>query len=175
MDRNPGAPPLYAQLEQILKQQIECGTYKKGDFLPTEKELMEKYELSRVTVRQAMTNLVQSGYARARRGIGTDVVYEKVADGRCHQFHGRNEKASYRNADNILQDGTDQSRGNGSKKSADSIDGAMLLPETCEECCGKTHGLYHYVSEKNLRTANRAGAIHGIAVSVSAGGTWNLY
>ena len=71
MDRNPGAPPLYAQLEQILKQQIECGTYKKGDFLPTEKELMEKYELSRVTVRQAMTNLVQSGYARARRGIGT--------------------------------------------------------------------------------------------------------
>ena len=139
MDRNPGAPPLYAQLEQILKQQIECGTYKKGDFLPTEKELMEKYELSRVTVRQAMTNLVQSGYARA------------------------------------LQDGTDQSRGNGSKKSADSIDGAMLLPETCEECCGKTHGLYHYVSEKNLRTANRAGAIHGIAVSVSAGGTWNLY
>ena len=171
MDRNPGAPPLYAQLEQILKQQIECGTYKKGDFLPTEKELMEKYELSRVTVRQAMTNLVQSGYARARRGIGTDVVYEKVED----QFHGRNEKASYRNADNILQDGTDQSRGNGSKKSADSIDGAMLLPETCEECCGKTHGLYHYVSEKNLRTANRAGAIHGIAVSVSAGGTWNLY
>ena len=69
MDRNPGAPPLYAQLEQILKQQIECGTYKKGDFLPTEKELMEKYELSRVTVRQAMANLVQSGYARARRGI----------------------------------------------------------------------------------------------------------
>ena len=58
MDRNPGAPPLYAQLEQILKQQIECGTYKKGDFLPTEKELMEKYELSRVTVRQAMANLV---------------------------------------------------------------------------------------------------------------------
>ena len=27
MDRNPGAPPLYAQLEQILKQQIECGTF----------------------------------------------------------------------------------------------------------------------------------------------------
>lgn len=80
MDRNPGAPPLYAQLEQILKQQIECGTYKKGDFLPTEKELMEKYELSRVTVRQAMANLVQSGYARARRGIGTDVVYEKVEE-----------------------------------------------------------------------------------------------
>ena len=82
MDRNPGAPPLYAQLEQILKQQIECGTYKKGDFLPTEKELMEKYELSRVTVRQAMTNLVQSGYARARRGIGTDVCLRESTKSR---------------------------------------------------------------------------------------------
>ena len=170
MDRNPGAPPLYAQLEQILKQQIECGTYKKGDFLPTEKELMEKYELSRVTVRQAMANLVQSGYARARRGIGTDVVYEKVEE----QMEGVISFTEEMKKHHIEMQ-TDKSRGNGSKKSADSIDGAMLLPETCEECCGKTHGLYHYVSEKNLRTANRAGAIHGIAVSVSAGGTWNLY
>lgn len=177
MDRNPGAPPLYAQLEQILKQQIECGTYKKGDFLPTEKELMEKYELSRVTVRQAMTNLVQSGYARARRGIGTDVVYEKVEEQMegVISFTEEMKKHHIEMQTTYCQDGTDQSRGNGSKKSADSIDGAMLLPETCEECCGKTHGLYHYVSEKNLRTANRAGAIHGIAVSVSAGGTWNLY
>lgn len=80
IDRNPGAPPLYAQLENILKQKIEQGTYKRGDFLPTEKELMAEYQLSRVTVRQAMTNLVQSGYVRARRGIGTDVVYEKVEE-----------------------------------------------------------------------------------------------
>ena len=70
IDRNPGAPPLYAQLENILKQKIEQGTYKRGDFLPTEKELMAEYQLSRVTVRQAMTNLVQSGY----------VVYEKVEE-----------------------------------------------------------------------------------------------
>ena len=28
IDRNPGAPPLYAQLESILKQKIEQGTYK---------------------------------------------------------------------------------------------------------------------------------------------------
>ena len=60
------------------------------------------------------------------------------------------------NAGGTEINGTDQSRGNGSKKSADSTDGAMLLPETCEECCGETHGLYHYVSEKNLWTANRA-------------------
>lgn len=37
MDRNPGAPPLYAQLEQILKQQIECGTYKKEIFCQQKK------------------------------------------------------------------------------------------------------------------------------------------
>ena len=80
IDRNPGAPPLYAQLEAILKQKIEQGAYKKGDFLPTEKELMAEYQISRVTVRQAMANLVQSGYVRVRRGIGTDVVYEKVEE-----------------------------------------------------------------------------------------------
>ena len=80
IDRNPGAPPLYAQLESILKQKIEQGTYKRGDFLPTEKELMAEYQPSRVTVRQAVTNLVQSGYVRARRGIGTDIVYEKVEE-----------------------------------------------------------------------------------------------
>lgn len=82
MDRNPGAPPLYAQLEQILKQQIECGTYKKGDFLPTEKELMEKYELSRVTVRQAMTNLVQSGYAQVHGAASEQMLSTRKSKSR---------------------------------------------------------------------------------------------
>ena len=70
----------YIQLYNRLLEQIENKKLQEGDKLPSEKELMEKYELSRVTVRQAMANLVQSGYARARRGIGTDVVYEKVEE-----------------------------------------------------------------------------------------------
>lgn len=80
LDREKGAIPLYMQLEMALRKKIEQGEYSKGDLFPTEKELMEKYQVSRVTVRQAMARLVQTGYIRIRRGIGTDVVYDKVEE-----------------------------------------------------------------------------------------------
>lgn len=80
LDRKKGAIPLYTQLEMVLRKKIEQGEYTKGDFFPTEKELMEIYQVSRVTVRQAMARLVQTGYVRIRRGIGTDVVYDKIEE-----------------------------------------------------------------------------------------------
>lgn len=40
--------------------------------------LMEEYQVSRVTIRQAMTALSQAGYIMSRRGIGTEVTYEKI-------------------------------------------------------------------------------------------------
>lgn len=78
LNHEKGAPPLYSQLESILKKKIEHGEYNKGDFLPTEKMLMEQYEVSRVTVRQAMAALAQDNYIKCTRGIGTEVVYEKI-------------------------------------------------------------------------------------------------
>lgn len=78
LNREKGTPPLYSQLESILKKKIEHGEYNKGDFLPTEKMLMEQYEVSRVTVRQAMAALSQARYIKCARGIGTEVVYEKI-------------------------------------------------------------------------------------------------
>lgn len=80
LDREKGAIPLYIQLERALRTKIEQGEYSKGDLFPTEKELMEIYQVSRVTVRQAMARLVQTGYIRIRRGIGTDVVYDKIEE-----------------------------------------------------------------------------------------------
>lgn len=80
LNREKGSIPLYTQLEMILRKKIEQGEYCKGDLLPTEKELMETYQVSRVTVRQAMARLVQTGYVRIRRGIGTDVVYDKIEE-----------------------------------------------------------------------------------------------
>lgn len=80
LNREKGSIPLYMQLEMALRKNIEQGKYGKGDFFPTEKELMEMYQVSRVTVRQAMARLVQTGYIRIRRGIGTDVVYDKIEE-----------------------------------------------------------------------------------------------
>lgn len=78
LNHEKGAPPLYSQLESIIKMQIERGEYNRGDFLPTEKMLMDQYEISRVTVRQAMAALSQAGYIKCSRGIGTEVIYEKI-------------------------------------------------------------------------------------------------
>lgn len=78
LNHEKGAPPLYSQLESILKGKIEHGEYNKGDFLPTEKMVMDQYEVSRVTVRQAMAALAQAGYIKCTRGIGTEVIYEKI-------------------------------------------------------------------------------------------------
>ena len=73
-----GAAPLYSQLETILREQIESGEYTKGDVFPTEKMLMEQYQVSRVTVRQACAALINDGYIKSSRGIGTVVIYEKI-------------------------------------------------------------------------------------------------
>ena len=78
LNREKGAPPLYSQLEAILRGQIEHGEYTKGDVFPTEKMFMEQYQVSRVTVRQAFAALTNAGYIKSTRGVGTIVIYEKI-------------------------------------------------------------------------------------------------
>ncbi len=78
LNREKGAPPLYAQLEQFFKHEIERGAYQYGDIFPGEKALMDQYEVSRITVRQAVGNLTQAGYLQGKRGIGTVVIYRKI-------------------------------------------------------------------------------------------------
>lgn len=80
LNHEKGASPLYAQLEAILKGKIEHGEYNKGDQFPTEKMIMEEYQVSRVTVRQAFAALTQSGYIKSSRGIGTTVIFEKIEE-----------------------------------------------------------------------------------------------
>ena len=78
LNREKGAPPLYHQLKEILKQEIEEEKYKKGDSFLTERQLQEKYDVSRVTVRQAVSELVNEGYLQSSRGVGTTVVFSKI-------------------------------------------------------------------------------------------------
>ena len=76
--RTKGSEPLYYQLECVLKTKIQNGDYSKGDIIPSEKELMEIYGVSRITVRQALSNLAVNGYIEGRPGIGTVVIFEKI-------------------------------------------------------------------------------------------------
>lgn len=65
--------PFYLQLEEIIRKKINNGEYENGDSLPSESKLQEKYNLSRTTVRQAMSNLVKDGIITRQRGKGTFV------------------------------------------------------------------------------------------------------
>ncbi len=68
----------YLQVEEYVKQLIESEQFKDGDCLPTETELAQQFEISRPTVRQAMSNLVNQGYITRVRGKGSFVTKPKI-------------------------------------------------------------------------------------------------
>lgn len=70
--------PIYYQLEQNIKEMIEKGELKPGEMIPSEREWAETYEISRMTVRQAINNLVNDGYLVRKRGKGTFVATKKI-------------------------------------------------------------------------------------------------
>ncbi len=77
-----GSPlPLYFQLKQIIREQIEEGTLKPLDRLPSERELSLRYGISRMTVRQSLTELVNEGLLYRRQGKGTFVASPKIDQG----------------------------------------------------------------------------------------------
>lgn len=78
LDKSKGAQPLYFQLYEIIKKKIEQKDYTYGDILPSEKEFMQEFDISRITVRQAIANLTNDGYLEGKRGIGTIVKYRKI-------------------------------------------------------------------------------------------------
>lgn len=73
-----GASPLYAQIKDILLSDIEEGVYKSK--IPTEKELQELFHVSRITVRQALDELVSEGYLIRERAKGTRILKEKITE-----------------------------------------------------------------------------------------------
>jgi GntR family transcriptional regulator len=76
---DPASPlPLYAQLESILSAEITNGRFAPGTQLPNEEELVERYRVSRTTIRQTVQNLVRRGLIEIRRGKGTFVLQPKI-------------------------------------------------------------------------------------------------
>lgn len=65
--------PLYHQLEIELRERILSGEWQSGTKIPTEEHLGTIYGVSRITVRQALRNLVQHGYLERGQGRGTFV------------------------------------------------------------------------------------------------------
>jgi len=70
--------PLYSRVEAVLASEIGDGALKVGDQLPTEDSLIARFEVSRITVRRAIQNLVSRGLVEIRRGKGTFVAAPKI-------------------------------------------------------------------------------------------------
>ena len=66
--------PLYFQLKTILLDAIKQGEYPVDSMIPTEKELSEMFKISRTTVRQAIASLVNEGWLKRYKGVGTFVT-----------------------------------------------------------------------------------------------------
>jgi GntR family transcriptional regulator len=69
---------LYSRVETVLAGEISDGQLKVGDQMPTEDFLIERFEVSRITVRRAVQNLVSRGLVEIRRGKGTFVTAPKI-------------------------------------------------------------------------------------------------
>lgn len=73
--------PLYHQLKDAIRRDIESGRWKPGDRLPTEDEWIGRYRVSKITVRQALAELVHLGYIRREQGRGTFVQPPPLDEG----------------------------------------------------------------------------------------------
>lgn len=67
----------YFKVYQDLKDQIQQGEVRPGEKLLTEKELMQKYQVSRDTIRKALSKLEQEGFIKRKSALGTFVKQAK--------------------------------------------------------------------------------------------------
>ncbi len=78
MKLNPSTPqPLYMQIRQMLKNDIQSGKYQPEEQIPTEAELCEIYNVSRITIRKAIEELVKDGTLTRIPRRGTFVATNK--------------------------------------------------------------------------------------------------
>jgi GntR family transcriptional regulator len=66
--------PLYHQIFLILRGKILDNTYPPHSLVPNEKQLMEMYEVSRITAKRALNELADARYVVRQRGKGTRVI-----------------------------------------------------------------------------------------------------
>jgi GntR family transcriptional regulator len=70
--------PLYLQLKDSLVAEITSGRYRSNQRLPSERELSTQFQVSRMTVRQALLELARDGTIYTRVGKGTFVAEPKI-------------------------------------------------------------------------------------------------
>ena len=86
--------PLYCKLADIIEEKIDSGVWKKGMMIPSERELCKQYDMSRITVRNAIDGLVRQGKLEKIQGKGTFVQGKSIIQnlGNVYSFSREMEK-----------------------------------------------------------------------------------
>lgn len=77
---------IYKEVKEDLSRKIDQGTYRSGDRIPSERALSDLYGVSRMTVRQALTELENDGFLHRETGRGTFVSVPDVYQENLHSF-----------------------------------------------------------------------------------------
>ncbi len=76
--RRDSSDPLYLQLKQSLTAEIHSGRYRAHQRLPSERQLTDRFHVSRMTIRQALLELAREGIIYTRLGKGSFVAPPKI-------------------------------------------------------------------------------------------------
>ena len=77
--------PFHFQIRDELKEEIAAGAYQEK--VPSERELMERFSVSRTTIREAINHLVNDGIVEKIHGKGTFIKRNKQVHEWLHAIH----------------------------------------------------------------------------------------
>jgi GntR family transcriptional regulator len=82
MSTNPSQPrsPMYFRIQQGLLEHIQAGRLPPGAQLPSEADLARQHQVSRITAKRALDELVRQGRAYRQQGRGTFVAQTRIRD-----------------------------------------------------------------------------------------------
>lgn len=81
------SPPLYQIVVKTLQSEIVRGLYPVGSQLPSEASLVERFRVSRHTVREALRALREAGLVKSHQGLGTLVQRPGSREGYVHHIN----------------------------------------------------------------------------------------
>lgn len=96
--------PLYHQIKQNLRDLIDNDILMPEQLIPSERELSDLYDVNRLTVRQALSELVREGILKRQRGVGTFVASPKITQtlAQVKGFSERIKEIGHRPASKVL-------------------------------------------------------------------------
>ncbi|MCU0536961.1 MAG: GntR family transcriptional regulator [Hydrococcus sp. Prado102] len=77
--RSSQSVPLHLSISEQIQAWLDSGKYQPGDRLPSETQLMAQFAVSRITIRRAISNLIQQGLVQSQHGKGVFVTKRRRA------------------------------------------------------------------------------------------------